>query len=77
MRGVITFSIKIIENFWIIYSVNPPTFKFNLDIKSTKINSLKTEIRRKYCFVFGDLCTEISIHDECILGGSVLTITTQ
>jgi len=77
ITGIITFLIKIIKNYWAIYSVNPPTVKPDLDIKSAKINSLKIEIPKRYCSVCGEIYTETSIHDECILCGSVLTITNE
>lgn len=77
ITGILAFLTKIVRNYWAIYNVNPPTVKPQHDIKSAKAKSLKPDIPKKYCSVCGEIYTDTSIHDVCILCGSVLTSTSE
>ncbi|MHA1236722.1 MAG: hypothetical protein ACTSQ9_03555 [Candidatus Hodarchaeales archaeon] len=77
ITGILAFLIKIVKQYWAIYNVNPPTVKPQHDIKTAKANSLQTDIIKKYCSVCGEIYTDTSIHDVCILCGSVLTSTNE
>jgi hypothetical protein len=74
ITGILAYLIQIFRNYWAIHTVKPPTVEPLIDIKSANLDSKEDDTLRKYSSVCGEIYTEKSIHDVCIMCGSVITI---
>ena len=77
LTTILAYVLQIVRKYWAILNVNPPTVKPHHEIKSATGNSLHPKIPKKYCSVCGEIYTDSTIHDKCILCGSDLTVTDE